>query len=95
MTIGELIRLIESKRRQEERRLKEKATYDYILANLIGLSVARIHSSSNTLPSLEEAYKGLFDSEELNEEKQKKLDEISAIRFKQFTQIYNKRYEEV
>ena len=76
MSLSELIRQIESKRRIEKRRLQEKATYDYILADLIGKSIARIHSSSNIMPPLEQAYNGLFEDEEIKEERQKKLDEL-------------------
>lgn len=95
MSIAEITRHIESKRRIDKRRLQEKATFDYILASLIGRNFARLHSSSITIPSLEEVYKSLFDDEEIKEERQKQLDEISIIRFKQFTQAYNKKYEEV
>ena len=95
MSIAELIRQIESKKRIEKRTLQERATYDYILADLIGRSIARIHSSVNKLPSLEDAYNGLFDSEELKEERQRQIDELSAIRFRQFAQHFNKKFEEV
>lgn len=95
MTIGELIREIESKQRQEKKRLRERANFDYILADLIGGSIARIYSSANHLPAIEEAYKGIFDEKEIQEERQKQLDEVSAIRFRQFAQQFNKKYEEV
>lgn len=95
MTIGELLRAVESKQRQEKKRLRERANFDYILADLIGGSIARIYSSANHLPTIEEAYKGLFDEEEIKEERQKQLDEVSAIRFRQFAQQFNKKYEEV
>ena len=43
---------------------QEKATYDYILADLIGKSVSRLYSSSNTMPDIAEVYPSLFDSKE-------------------------------
>lgn len=83
MTIAELTRAIESKQRIETKRAKEKASFDYILADLIGRSVARIHSSSNKLPTIAEAYPSLFVAEE--------KDKLSAIRFKKFASSFNKR----
>ena len=57
MSISELTRQVESYKRVEKKRLQEKATYDYIQANLIGLYIGRVYSSSINIPSLEEAYK--------------------------------------
>lgn len=93
MTIAELERLIESKKRAKAQRDKEKASFDYILADLIGCSVSRIYHSANKMPELHEAYPTLFDSEEIEEKKQEKLDELSALRFKQFAQAYSKNKE--
>lgn len=95
MTIAELIRSVESKRRVEQLKARDKATFDYILADLIGRSVARIHSSANHYPTIAEAYPTLFTAEEVEEEIQVKKDELSALRFKQFAQSYNKKYKEV
>ena len=93
MTFAELERLIKSKQRLEEKRLKEKASFDYILADLIGKSISRLYSSENNIPTIEEVYPSLFDSVELQEQKQEQKDEVSAIRFKQFAQSFNKRFE--
>lgn len=93
MTLAELVRLIESKKRVQERELKEKATFDYMLADLIGRSVARIHSSSNKMPSIAEVYPSLFSQEEVEENVQAKKDELSALRFKQFTQSFNAKFK--
>jgi hypothetical protein len=93
MTIAELERLIESKKRVKAQRDREKASFDYILADLIGISVSRAYSSSNKFPELHEVYPTLFDSEEIQEKKQEQLDELSALRFKQFAQAYSKNKE--
>lgn len=66
--------------------------YDYILADLIGRSMARVHSSANKMPGIEKAYPTLFDAEEL--ENRRKA-ELSALRFRQFANSYNQRFEEV
>jgi hypothetical protein len=96
MTIAELERAVKSKQRvakaQAEAEAKTKASLDYILADLIGKSVARIYSSSAKLPTLEETYPSLFDSKEVEEERAIKKDELSALRFKEFAQSFNKRF---
>lgn len=74
---------------------RKKASYDYILADLIGRSISRVYNSSNKMPSIYEVYPTLFGAEEIEEKGQQKKDEISALRFKQFTQSYNNRYKEV
>ena len=92
MTIAELDRLIESKKRIQKREQQDKASFDYILADLIGRSMARLYSSSAHMPEISVAYPTLFDSEEIQEKKQEKKDELSALRFKQFAQSYNKKF---
>lgn len=95
MTIGEVERAFKSKKRVQESKEKEKAIYDYILADLIGKSMARMYSSTNKMPEISEAYPWLFDSQEMQEKKQEKKDELSALRFKLFAQSHNKKYTEV
>ena len=86
MTLAELNRCLLSKRRAIENEERKRATYDYILADLIGRSVARVYSSSAKMPELAQAYPGLFKEQR---------DELSALRFKQFAESFNKRFEEV
>lgn len=94
MTIGELERLLESKYRMYKQKAQEKASFDYILADLIGRSISRVYHSSNKLPDITEAYPTLFDSRELEEKKSAKKAELSALRFKQFAESYNKKFNE-
>lgn len=91
MTIAELERLIESKKRIKKIQDQEKASFDYALADMVGRSIARIYSSSARMPELYEIYPSLFDSEEMQERKQEQKDNLSALRFKQFAQAYNKK----
>jgi hypothetical protein len=93
MTLAELIRLIESKRRVQEKQLKERATFDHILGDLIGRSMARVYSSSARYPSIAEAYPTLFSQAEIEENVQAKKDELSVLRFKQFTQSFNAKFK--
>ena len=95
MTIAELERAFKSKKRIQEAQEREKAIYNYILADLIGRSVARIQSSVSKMPDISEAYPWLFDSQEIQEKKQEKKDDLSALRFKLFAQSHNKKFQEV
>lgn len=94
MTLSELTRLINSKKKIQEKEAKEMATHNYILADMIGRSIARIASSANTFAPISEFYPGLFTSEELEEKAQEKRDELSVLRFKQFAQSYNTKFKE-
>ena len=91
MTLAEINRALNSKKRQIESEERKQASFDYILADLIGKSISRLYSSSNRMPDIAEAYPSLFDSEEVKQQKQSKLNELSAIRFKQFANSHNKK----
>lgn len=91
MTIGEFERILESKRRTQKREAQEKAYFDYTLADLIGYSIARIFNSSNEYPQIYEAYPSYFKEEEVEEAKQKKILELSALRLTEFTKSFNKK----
>lgn len=95
MTIAELERAVKSKKRNELARAREKASFDYIMADLVGKSIARIYSSSNTIPDIAEVYPSLFDTQEMIERKKEKQMELSALRFRQFAQSYNDRLNKV
>lgn len=92
MTIAELERAIESKKRIQKAEAQEKASFDYILADLIGRSIGRIYSSSAKLPELSQVYPSLFDSEQIEEAKRAKQAEVSAIRFRQFAKFHNDQF---
>lgn len=92
MTIVEIERAINSKRRVKKIEAKEKASFDYILADLIGKSVSRIYNSSNKIPEINEVYPSLFASQEVEEQRAAKMDELSALRFRQFANAHNKKY---
>lgn len=92
MTYAEVERYIASRKRVMENQERKQASFDYILADLIGRSVARIYNSSNKIPTLSEAYPSLFDVAAEQEVIQQKKDELSALRFRQFAQAYNKNY---
>lgn len=93
MTLAELERRVESYRRVERQRAQEKASFDYLLADLIGKSVARIYSSSNNMPAIAEVYPSLFDTEEIKEKQQEKRAELSVLRFRQYADFHNKKFK--
>ena len=45
------------------------------------------------MPDISEQYPSLFDSVEIQEQKQKKKDELSALRFKLFADSFNKNFD--
>lgn len=95
MTIGEVGRLVESKQRIYKRELKQKATFDYRLAELIGRSIARIYSSSQEMPNIADVYPSLFEKEEIEEKMEEKRIEVFSQKLKQFAKIHNSQYREV
>lgn len=95
MTLAEVNRAANSKIRMTKIEDEKKASFDYILADLIGRSVSRIYSSSSKMPTLSEAYPSLFSKEKEEETIQQKKAELSALRFKQFANSYNTKYKEV
>lgn len=95
MTLAELERLLDSKRRVLRQEQQQRAAFDYTLADLIGRSVARVYNSGNKLPDISEAYPSLFDSQEVQERKEQQRAELSALRFRLFAQAHNQRMKEV
>lgn len=94
MTLAELNRAVEAKKRVQKEELQLKASMDYVLADLVGRSIARIHSSSASMPTLADAYPSLFSKEDEQEKIQQKKEELSALRFKQFVNSFNTRFKE-
>lgn len=95
MTFAELDRLVASKQRMEKHRAQERATYDYILAAMIGRAFSAGMDSKAKFPEIYEVYPSLFDREERENQKKEQSNQLSALRFKQFAQSYNKKYKEV
>ena len=93
MTISEITRMAKSKQRTTITASKERAVFDYLLADLIGKSVSRMYSNSARMPELYEVYPSLFEQEDIEDKKQEQRDTLSALRFKQFAQSYNKRFK--
>ena len=97
MTFGEIKRAVDSRVRVLKLQSQEKATYDYILAQLITKGVSKVLGDKSDYPTIEQAYQGLFD--DVIAEKEAKIQEqkmnLSALRFKQYANFHNKKYKEV
>ena len=95
MTLGEVQREVRSKIKVQKIEARERASFDYIQAQLITKGVSMVLGDKSEYPKLEEVYPGLFD--EVIEESKAKAQEyktnLSALRFKQFAQSHNKNFK--
>lgn len=93
MTIAEVVRHIEAQQKLKTIRNQERASYDYILASLIVKGFSITMGSKDTYPTINEAYGGMFDDIEAEQEetRRQRAMEMSALRFRQFAQSYNNR----
>lgn len=94
MTLAEVQRKFESYKRMRELQQKEKATFDYILADLIGISIGRIYDKHTHYPKIEDVYPALFTEEVDSEKEQEEKDKKNIARFREFANSFNKRWEE-
>lgn len=98
MTLAEVNRYIISRNRVQKIQAQERASYDYIQANLIIKGISKIlGDKSGNFPTIEEAYPQLFDNiiEERKAKIQEQKNNLSALRFKQFANFHNTKYKEV
>lgn len=95
MTIAEIDRAIKSKEKLLRIEAQEKASYDYLQAQLIIKGIAICLGSKESFPQLHEAYPKLFDDvmEKQEEAIQQQKVDISTLRFKQFAQSYNNNFK--
>lgn len=95
MTIAEVLRAIASNNRVKKAEAQQRATFDYILANLITRGVGITLGSKQSFPQIEEVYPSLFaDVQEAEKKKiQEQKDNLSTLRFLQFAQSYNKKFK--
>lgn len=78
-------------------RMRSKAQFDYCLADLIGISVARVMSNDVTYPPIEQIYPNLFD-QDIKAEKERLEEELriedSTNRFMEFALKHNAKIRE-
>ncbi|WP_235070573.1 hypothetical protein [Turicibacter sp. TJ11] len=91
-TIKQITRYVESYNKQQENQLQEKAFFDYQLANLIGMSVARLLSKDAKFPSFEKAYPFLDkDAKTLVDEEWEM--EVQHNRLREWAEQINKKFK--
>lgn len=95
MTIAEIERAVKSAIRVRKFEDQQRASYDYILANLIAKGVSKVLGDKSEYPKIEEVYDGIFDDviEERRAKAEEKKINLSALRFKQFAQSYNNTFK--
>ena len=94
MTIGELSRAVRSKIRVQKHEARQKASYDYTLAQMVGRACGMAFGTVKTeFPEIASIYPTLFDSEEEKQKKQEQKAELSALRFKQFADSFNQKFK--
>jgi hypothetical protein len=84
---------MESRERIKRAEAKERASYDYILANLITKGTQAAINGGEGIPDITEIYPSVFieEIEDRQNKKQAKIDELSALRFKQFANFHNNK----
>ena len=94
MTLAEIERAVEAKKKILLLEARERAAADYLLADLIGKSISRIYSEEAKLPEIYEVYPDLFNKEEMERQRREQKNAISAMKFKQFATSHNKKLKE-
>lgn len=89
MTLAELNRYAESYKRVQERKAREKASYDYRLADLIGYSIARLYSKDAQYPEIYDVYPAVFDKKAIEEAREKAQNQETFNWLKQFAESFN------
>lgn len=85
MTVAEIIRYQEG----AIWRMKQKAQFDYALANLIGISSARMMSSDVNYPLIEDVYPNLFEKPKEEDKPEDIVVQNSVNRFMEFALRHN------
>lgn len=95
MTIAELDRYVDSRKRVQQVEAKDRAIHNYIHALLVGKALARVLDENATFPEIEEAYPTLFVENQVKKNViQERKDELSALRFRQFAESFNQKFIE-
>lgn len=93
MSLAELNRFFKSRKRLEETKQKTRASFDYILADLIGRSNARLYSSSAKYPQITDIYPTLFDVEQIRASKAEKDRQRFIAGLQQYATTHNNSIE--
>jgi hypothetical protein len=91
-TYGEMLRYMKAYSNRLLRERQDRASFDYQLSNLIGISVSRLFSSDSQFPDLYEAYPTIFEKPSEAEESYAKAMELKA-RMIEYTEHHNARQQ--
>jgi len=91
LTYGEIVDTVKAYRENDRLRIREVATFNHSLANLIGLSVARLMDKSSEYPTLKGAYPNLFDDVIEDNTPVQQNAEIMKERFMKYAEANNKK----
>lgn len=94
MTLTELDRYFKSRKRVMEAQERKQAAFDYIQADLIGRSIARVYNANNKFPSIEKAYPTIFNEEDMQAARAKQKQQKFLEGLKKFAHSKNKEIEE-
>lgn len=86
MTYGEITLVVKGWQEKEKRKQQEQAYHNYILADLVGASVARLMDKKAKFPKIHEVYPHLYDAP-----KEKQAWEISKERMMKYALMQNKK----
>ena len=91
-TIKQVTRYIEAYQKQQENQLQEKAFFDYQLANLIGMSVARLLSKDAKYPTFEKAYPFINKDAKTEVDEEWEM-EVQHNRLREWAEQINKKFK--
>lgn len=94
MTIGEIIRKVDSYNRMRKVAAREKASYDYLQANTIANLIGHILGDKGEPPKIEDIYPTLFKKEEKDEnEMVQETAKKDIAKVMAFAAAFNKKFE--
>ena len=91
-TIKQVTRYVEAHNKQQENQLQEKAFFDYQLANLIGLSVARLLSKDAKYPTFEKAYPFISNAQPKEVDEEWEM-EVQHNKIREWAEQMNKKFK--
>lgn len=91
-TLAQVTRYVESYNKQQEAQLQEKAFFDYQLANLIGLSVARLLSKDAKYPTFEKAYPFINNAQPKEVDEEWEM-EVQHNKLREWAEQMNKKFK--